>query len=164
MARVIAPLGTNIKNDKLEEMRQVAQRIATPGKGILASDETTAGLGAKFATISLENTKQNRQRYREMVYTTPGLNQYISAAIFNSETFNEFKISKTGQRFVDYLRNQGILVGIKADQGVRNLPYKPNEQYVPMIDNLLEKAGEYYRQGASFAKLRVPFWIQNGYI
>ena len=85
MSRSVAPLGTNIVNPYLDELIETAKKIATAGKGILASDETTANLGKKFETIGLENNIVNRRRYRELLYMTPNLNRYISAIIFGAD-------------------------------------------------------------------------------
>lgn len=121
-------------------------------------------MGKKFDLIGLENSFENRRRYRQLLYTTPGLNKYISGIIFNPETFNEFKIDGTGQTLVDYVNNAGILVGIKVDFGVRDLPYKPNESFTVGTDGLLQRATNFKKNGAKFAKLRVAFRIQNGFI
>ena len=164
MAETATPLGINVVNDKMDEMISVAKQLSVPGKGFLASDEKEAGMGSKFDLINIENTKANRLKYRTMLYTTPGANKYLSGIIFNHETFTEGKIEKTGQRLVDYVIAEGILVGIKVDIGPRPLPYKPNEQYTAGIDGLGRRAAFYYKDGARFTKLRVIFRIQNGYI
>lgn len=121
-------------------------------------------MGKKFDLIGLENTFENRRRYRQLLYTTPGLNKYISGIIFNPETFNEFRIDGNGQRLVDYVNNENILVGIKVDFGTFDLPYKSNERFTIGTDGLLKRAAEFYKNGAKFTKLRVMFKIQNGYI
>eukprot|EP01084_Bolivina_argentea_P176408 305288_1 len=148
MAQVTAPIGASFEIDKLDEMIAIAKQIATTGKGILASDERNAGMGSKLDLIGLENNFDNRRRFRELLYTTPGLTQYISGIIFNPETFNECKIGGNGQKLVDYVNNEGILVGIKVDNFVRSFPYKLNEVFTIGTDDLLERAAGYYKDGA----------------
>jgi len=165
MAQITGPLGCNIENKYLDEMISTAKRMATTGKGLLASDGSDANLGRKFATIGLPNTVENRRRYREMLYTTPGLGQYISGIIFNDEIFwSSMGDTANGRRLVDVVRSQGILVGIKTDLNVRDLPYKSGETFTAGIDGMSSRAARYYADGARFAKLRVVFTIQNGYI
>jgi hypothetical protein len=57
------------------ELIQTARFIASKGKGILAADESTATIGARFKAINLPNNVDNRRNYRELLFTTPGLNQ-----------------------------------------------------------------------------------------
>ena len=146
-------------------MVSTAQRLATTGKGLLASDGSDANLGRKFATIGLENNVENRRRYREMLYTTPGLGQYISGIILNDEIFwSKMGGAPNGRRLVEVVQAQGIVVGIKTDLNVRDLPSKSGENFTAGIDGMASRAARYYADGARFCKLRVVFSIQNGYI
>ena len=88
--------------------------IASPGRGILAMDESNATCGKRLASIGLENNEVNRQAYRELLCTTPGLGQYISGAILFEETLYQSTLS--GQKFVDCLKEQSIVPGIKVDK------------------------------------------------
>lgn len=74
--------------DFRKELAETAQKIATAGKGILAADESTGTIGKKFTAIGVENNEENRRAYRELLFTTPGLEQYISGVILYSETAN----------------------------------------------------------------------------
>lgn len=86
----------------------------SPGKGILAADESTGTIGKRFEKIKLANTRENRKEYRRLLFTTPGLGQYISGAILFEETMFE-KIDDGKTTLADLLTQQGILVGIKVD-------------------------------------------------
>lgn len=72
--------------DFRKELAETANKIATPGKGILAADESTGTIGKKFAAAGIENTEENRRTYRELLFTTPELEQHISGVILYSET------------------------------------------------------------------------------
>ena len=56
-----------------EELRQTAAKIAAPGKGILAVDESTKTIGKRLQSIGCENNEANRQAYRGLLFTTPGI-------------------------------------------------------------------------------------------
>jgi fructose-bisphosphate aldolase class 1 len=91
--------------------------IASPGRGILAMDESNATCGKRIASIGLENTEANRQAYRTLLVTPPGLGHYISGAILFEETLYQSTVD--GKRIVDVLVEQGIVPGIKVDKVCR---------------------------------------------
>ncbi|KAJ6429822.1 hypothetical protein OIU84_021264 [Salix udensis] len=99
-----------------DELVQTAKSIASPGRGILAIDESNATCGKRLASISLDNTETNRQAYRQLLLTTPGLGEYISGAIFFEETL--YQSTTDGKKFVDCLRDENIVPGIKVDKGL----------------------------------------------
>ena len=101
-------------NPYMEEMMKTAKFIATRGKGILAADESTGTIGKRLAMINVKNEEPNRQRYRELLFTTPDLGKYISGAILFEETL--YQKSKEGTPFVDILNKQGVIPGIKVDK------------------------------------------------
>lgn len=123
-----------------------------PGKGILASDESTGTIGKRFAPIGVENTEDNRRKYRELLYSTKGLGEYISGAIMFEETL--FQNAADGTPFVDMCKSQGIIPGIKVDKGVKPLAGTDGETVTQGIDGLGERCAKYYAQGARFAKWR----------
>lgn len=88
--------------------------IASPGRGILAIDESNATCGKRLASIGLDNTETNRQAYRQLLLTTPGLGDYISGAILFEETL--YQSTTGGKKFVDCLRDENIMPGIKVDK------------------------------------------------
>lgn len=143
-----------------EELVQNAKKIASPGKGILAMDESNATCGKRLESIGLENTVENRQAYRELLVTTPGLGQYISGAILFEETL--FQKTRGGKQMVDCLNEQGILPGIKVDKGLFPLPNSNGESWCAGLDGLAQRCGDYYKQGARFAKWRSVVSIPAG--
>ena len=151
-----------VKNPFLDEMVATAKKIATRGKGILAADESTGTIGKRFAAINVENNEENRRKYRQILFTSEGVEEYISGVIMFEETL--YHKSDDGTQFVDILNKKGIVPGIKVDKGTRALPYKPNELYTQGLTDLDVRAKKYYEQGARFAKWRAVCKIQNGYV
>ncbi|KAL2593387.1 hypothetical protein AAZX31_12G142100 [Glycine max] len=132
------------------ELVQTAKSIASPSRGILAIDESNATCGKRLASIGLDNTEVNRQAYRQLLLTTPGLGEYISGAILFEETL--YQSTTDGNKFVDCLRDQNIVPDIKVDKGLVPLPGSNNESW----------SAEYYKQGARFAKWRTVVSIPCG--
>ena len=107
-------------SDYREELAKNAAKLATRGKGILAVDESTNTIGKRFQSIGIENTEENRQAYRGLLFSAPGLGQYIAGAILFEETL--FQSDKHGKSFVNTLNENGIFPGIKVDTGLQPLP------------------------------------------
>ncbi|KAE9593360.1 putative fructose-bisphosphate aldolase [Lupinus albus] len=97
-----------------DELVKTAKTVASPGRGILAMDESNATAGKRLASIGLENTEANRQAYRTLLVTAPGLGQYISGAILFEETLYQSTVD--GRKIVDVLVEQNIVPGIKVDK------------------------------------------------
>ncbi|KAG0449392.1 hypothetical protein HPP92_027345 [Vanilla planifolia] len=143
-----------------EELVQTAKSISSPGRGILAIDESNATCGKRLASIGLDNTETNRQAYRQLLLTTPGLGEYISGAILFEETL--YQATTDGKKFVDFLRGENIVPGIKVDKGLVPLPGSNNESWCQGLDGLASRCAEYYKQGARFAKWRTVVSIPCG--
>lgn len=143
-----------------DELKATAKYIATRGKGILASDESNATTGKRLESVGVENTETNRRDWRQLLYTTPGLGQYISGAILFEETL--YQASDEGIPFVDVLKSQGIVPGIKVDTGLQVLPTSGRgETATQGLDNLGARCEAYYKQGARFAKWRAVLKISD---
>jgi len=143
-----------------EELIKTAKTIATPGRGILAMDESNATCGKRLDSIGVENTEDNRRAYRELLVSTPGLGQYISGAILFEETL--YQSTSTGKRMVDVLNEQGIVPGIKVDKGLVPLANSNGESWCMGLDGLDKRCAEYYKAGARFAKWRSVVSIPAG--
>jgi len=142
-----------------EELKKIANAIVAPGKGILAADESTGTIGKRFDAISLENNSDNRRAYRELLFATPGLNKNISGCILFHETLMDHKTKDGSKRLADLLLEQGIVVGIKVDAGLKPLPGTNGENAVQGLDDLGSRCQKYYAAGARFAKWRAVFEI-----
>jgi fructose-bisphosphate aldolase, class I len=145
----------------MEELAATAKAIASPGKGILAIDESTKTIGKRLESINVENTEANRQAYRGMLFGAPGIGQYISGAILFEETL--FQNSLSGAPFVDVMNKAGIIPGIKVDKGLFPLGGAVDgETWCTGLDGLAERAAAYYKQGARFSKWRAVLQIGDG--
>ena len=141
-----------------QELRDTANALATPGKGILAVDESTPTCGKRLAGIGVENTEENRQAYRGMLFTTPGLGAFIGGAILFEETL--YQNHADGETMVEKLNQAGIIPGIKVDKGLKQLAGGlGHETYCSGLDGLTARAADYYEAGARFAKWRAVLQI-----
>lgn len=143
-----------------EELVKTAKSIASPGRGILAMDESNATCGKRLDSIGVENTEANRLAYRELLLSTPGLGKYISGAILFEETL--YQTASNGKKLVDVSNEQGIIPGIKVDKGLAPLANSNGEQWCMGLDGLDKRCAEYYKAGARFAKWRSVVSIPAG--
>lgn len=143
-----------------EELKKTANHIASPGRGILAMDESNATCGLRLASIGLENTEENRKAYRTLLITTPGIGDYVSGAILFEETL--FQQTTGEDTMVEALIKAGLLPGIKVDKGLVPLAGSNNESWCQGLDGLSSRCASYYKQGARFAKWRSVVSIPNG--
>jgi fructose-bisphosphate aldolase class I len=134
-----------------------ADAIVAEGKGILAADETVATLGKRLAAHAIESTAESRRDYREMFFSTPAIDAFIGGVILQDETIRQQ--SSSGAPLVSLLVEQGVIPGIKVDEGARPLAGAPGELVTEGLDGLRTRLEEYYRLGARFAKWRAVFRI-----
>ncbi|MGH7927471.1 MAG: class I fructose-bisphosphate aldolase, partial [Candidatus Binatia bacterium] len=136
-----------------------AQALVAGGKGILAADETPGTLTRRLDALKITSTPDSRRDYREMFFTTPGIAQFISGVIMQDETIRQ--TSANGTPLADVLAQQGILPGIKVDNGAKPLAGAPGENITEGLDALRERLGEYRAMGARFAKWRAVIAVNN---
>jgi fructose-bisphosphate aldolase class I len=146
-------------NEKI--LHETAVGMVAPGKGILAADESTGTIKKRFDKIGIENSEPNRRAYRDMLFTTPGFEQYTSGVILFEETL--FQPSLSGQPFPQLLAGKGVIPGIKVDQGAKALAGGAAEETVTEgLDGLRERLQKYKEAGARFAKWRAVITIGEG--
>ena len=136
----------------IDQLPDIAQAMVAKGKGIIAIDESNATIKKRFDAVGVECTEENRRAYREMLLTTPNLNEYISGAILYDETLRQK--TKDGVPFTEIMMKNGILPGIKVDKGTTALAGFPGELVTDGLDGLRERLNEYAALGAKFAKWR----------
>jgi fructose-bisphosphate aldolase class I len=141
----------------MTDLAKVAHAMVAKGKGILAADESTGTIEKRFKTISIANEERNRRDYREMLFSTPKLGNYISGVILYDETIRQK--AADGTPFVDMLNRQGILPGIKVDSGAKAMAKCPGETITEGLDGLTKRCQEYVKIGAKFAKWRAVITI-----
>jgi len=146
--------------DYREELIATARASATPGKGILAADESTGTIAKRFESIKVENVEENRRAYRELLFTAEGIEKYISGVIMYDETIRQS--TSDGILFVELLKKKGVITGIKVDKGVKNLRGTDSETYTQGWDDLDARCKKYYESGARFAKWRAVLKISAG--
>lgn len=142
------------------ELESVAAAMVAPGKGILAADESTGTIKKRFDRIGVESTVETRRAYRDLLFTTPGAEQYISGVILYDETLRQQ--SADGQPFPALLAGRGIVPGIKVDAGAKPLAGFPGETVTEGLDGLGQRLAEYRALGARFAKWRAVIDIGPG--
>ncbi|KAJ8602566.1 hypothetical protein CTAYLR_008758 [Chrysophaeum taylorii] len=142
------------------ELRATAAAMVADGKGLLACDESTGTCGKRLESIGLENNEENRMTWRNLLFTTEGLELYVSGAILFEETL--FQSGPDGVAFVDKLNAKGIIPGIKVDTGLKPLVGTNGENWCTGLDTLFERCTKYYERGARFAKWRTALKIDEG--
>ncbi|RDX71000.1 hypothetical protein CR513_49696 [Mucuna pruriens] len=140
-----------------DELIKNAKYIATPGKGILAADESTGTIGKRLASINVENIEANRQALRELLFTAPDALQYLSGVILFEETL--YQKTSDGKPFVEVLEENNVIPGIKVDKGVVELAGTNGETTTQGFDSLGARCQQYYKAGARFAKWRAVLKI-----
>ncbi|KAK3587070.1 hypothetical protein CHS0354_014940 [Potamilus streckersoni] len=142
-----------LTKEQEDELRQIANAIVLPGKGILAADESTGTMGKRLESIGVENTEENRRKYRELLFTSdPSISDNISGVIMYHETF--YQKTTDGVPFVRVLKDKGIIPGIKVDKGLVPLAGTDGESTTQGLDGLAERCAQYKKDGAQFAKWR----------
>lgn len=141
-------------------LEETARAIVAPGKGILAADESAPTIEKRFKSIDVESTEGNRRDYREMLFRTPGVEEFISGVILFDETIRQN--AADGTRLAEILQSVGIMPGIKVDKGAKQLAGSPSEKVTEGLDGLRDRLGEYRGFGARFAKWRAVIAIGDG--
>ncbi len=137
-----------------------AQAIVTTGKGVLAADESSGTIQRRFDSINVESTEENRRNYREMLFRTRGIAEYLSGVILFDETIRQN--GADGTPMVKVLEDQGIIPGVKVDKGAQGLPGAPGETVTEGLDGLRDRLKEYFDLGARFTKWRAVITIGQG--
>jgi fructose-bisphosphate aldolase, class I len=144
----------------LQDLEATARALVAPGKGILAADESTGTIKKRFDSIGVESTEENRRAYREMLLSTPGMEEFISGVILFDETIRQ--ADSDGRAFAATLDDHGVVPGIKVDAGAKPLTGFPGEQVTEGLDGLRERLAEYHELGARFTKWRAVITIGSG--
>lgn len=144
---------------KKDSLKKTTQNIIKNGRGLLAADESNGTMGKRLADIGVENTEENRRAFREILFTTPGFEEYCGGVILYEETLTQK--TSNGKPFVELLSEKGIVPGIKVDCGAHPLANSHGEMITEGLDGLRERFGHYYHAGARFAKWRAVIEIDE---
>jgi len=141
------------------ELEATIHDMVQSGKGILAADESAPTIAKRFAAIDAESTEEQRRSYRSLLFTTPGLNEFVSGVILFEETLTQ--LSDDGTSLPEVLAKQGIVPGIKVDKGLQPLANAPGDKITQGLDGLAGRLQTYKTQGARFAKWREVYPISE---
>lgn len=141
------------------DLYAIVLQLMESGKGLLAADESDPTAGKRLEMAGLPNQPGNRQDFREILFTAPGIDEFLSGVILYDSSIKN--TTDAGVPFPDVLAARGIVPGIKVDQGTRELQNFPGEVVTQGLDDLDERFKEYYRLGARFAKWRAVISIDD---
>lgn len=141
-------------------LKETIQQLFAGNKGLLAMDESIETCNKRFAAAGIPQTVEMRRKYRELIVTTPGLNESIGGAILFDETIRQQ--TKDGIPMAEVLIKAGIIPGIKVDEHAKSMAAFPNEKITEGLDCLRERLAEYKKMGARFAKWRAVITIAAG--
>jgi fructose-bisphosphate aldolase class I len=143
----------------IDVLKTVARAIVAEQKGVLAADESGPTITKRFESIKLESSEESRRRYREILFTTDGIERYIGGVILYDETLRQS--TGDGIPFAELLSRRGIAPGIKVDKGAKALALHPHEKITEGLDGLPGRLAEYKQLGAKFAKWRAVIEIDE---
>ncbi len=135
-----------------ESVRAIARALLTRGKGILAADESVSTMDKRLEAVGAGTTPEMRREYRELLFTAPGIEEFLSGVIMFDESIRSS--TEDGTSFADLLTVRGVIPGIKVDKGTVPLQNFPGEVVTEGLDGLAERLAEYYKMGARFTKWR----------
>jgi fructose-bisphosphate aldolase class I len=142
-----------------QKLSAVASAIVSHAKGVLAADESSPTIKKRLDSIDVESTEPTRRRYREILFTTEGIERQIGGVILFDETIRQSTLD--GVPFARLLAKRGIVPGIKVDRGARALACYPGEKVTEGLDGLRDRLVEYRELGAGFAKWRAVIQIDE---
>ena len=138
-------------------LQETARALVADGKGILAADESSPTIKKRFDSIDVESTEESRRDYRTILFSTPGVGDFISGVILFDETIRQK--SADGSPIVKIIQDAGMIPGIKVDKGARPLAGHPDETVTEGLDGLRDRLAECAALGARFAKWRAVYRI-----
>src|SRR5213596_159973 len=144
----------------MQQLQSTARALVAEGKGILAADESTGTIKKRLDSIGVESTEETRRAYRDLLFTTDGVEEYISGVILFDETIRQS--SADGTPFPKLLESKGVIPGIKVDKGAHPLALAEGETVTEGLDGLRGRLEEYRELGARFTKWRAVISIGQG--
>jgi fructose-bisphosphate aldolase class I len=136
----------------VQTLEETARKLVSPGQGILAADESFGTIGKRFEAVGIEPSEESRRAYREMLFTTGGIGEFLSGVILFDETIRQ--TASDGTPLPEVLRRAGAIPGIKVDKSTVSMPLSPKEKFTQGLDGLGDRLPEYRELGARFTKWR----------
>ena len=140
-------------------LESTVESLLASSKGILAADESFPTIEKRFKAINISSSEENRGAYREMLFTTPGLSEFISGVILFDETVRQRMAHGVPIAIPVALAQRGMIPGIKVDKGTASLANFPCEKITQGLDGLRDRLIEYRELGARFTKWRAVIAI-----
>ena len=145
----------------MSELNNIALKILSNGKGILAADESTGTMTKRLESVNVSSTSENRLLFRETLFASESMKNCIGGVILYDETIKQTSSSK--QAVPELISSSNTVPGIKVDTGAKVLAGSPEEKITEGLDGLRERLKEYYKLGARFTKWRAVYNISNKY-
>ncbi len=145
----------------MSDLNNIALKILSNGKGILAADESTGTMTKRLETVNVESTPENRLLFRETLFSSESMKKCIGGVILYDETIKQNSSSK--KTIPELISSSGAVPGIKVDTGAKVLAGSPDEKITEGLDGLRERLQAYYKLGARFAKWRGVYIISKKY-
>ena len=145
----------------MSEIENIAKQMVAKGKGILAADESTGTMTKRLSSVNVKSTLENRLKFRETLFSSEGMKNYIGGVILYDETIKQK--TSSGKTIPELIQNFGSIPGIKVDTGAKKLAGSPEEKVTEGLDGLRERLTIYYELGARFTKWRAVYNISNKY-
>ncbi len=143
----------------MSELNQIALKIISNGKGILAADESTGTMTKRFDAVNVKSSAENRLKFRESLFSANGMNKYIGGVILYDETIKQS--TNSGLNICELIKKSGSIPGIKVDTGAKTLAGSTEEKVTEGLDGLRDRLKEYYKLGARFTKWRGVYSITS---
>ncbi|MBO6493156.1 MAG: fructose-bisphosphate aldolase class I [Pelagibacteraceae bacterium] len=143
----------------MSEIEKIAKQIIAKGRGILAADESTGTMTKRLSSVNVESTAENRLKFRETLFSSEGMKNYIGGVILYDETIKQK--TSSGKTIPELIESSGSIPGIKVDTGAKKLAGSPEEKITEGLDGLRERLTEYYKLGARFTKWRAVYNISD---
>ena len=145
----------------MSELNNIALKIISSGKGILAADESTGTMTKRLVGVSVQSTPENRLLFRETLFSSENMKICIGGVILYDETIKQ--VSNSKKTIPDLISKSGAIPGIKVDTGAKVLAGSNDEKITEGLDGLRERLKEYYKLGARFTKWRAVYIISKNY-
>ena len=143
----------------MSDLNKIALKILESGKGILAADESTGTMTKRLESVKIDSTSENRIKFRETLFSSNGMKEYIGGVILYDETIRQK--SSDGKEIPKLLSESGSMPGIKVDTGAKEMANSPSEKITEGLDGLRERLKEYFNLGAKFTKWRGVYNISK---
>ncbi len=143
------------------KLNEIAKKMCAKGKGILAADESTGTIAKRFKSVNVENVEKNRLNFRQTLFNSSAMKNYIGGVILFDETIRQK--TTLGPSIPELISTHGAVPGIKVDKGAKPLAGSSDETVTEGLDGLRERLKDYYDLGARFTKWRAVYKISDNF-